>query len=39
MSITLKAKFDGEKILLVEPYLLEAGTDMIKEHNPDYDGR
>jgi hypothetical protein len=77
MSITLKAKFDGEKILLVEPYPLEIGaellvtvpetedeerqlwtqashhflakafsdnepeytSDMIKEHNPDYDGR
>jgi hypothetical protein len=77
MSITLKARFDGEKILLEEPYTLEPGAellvvvpetedeerkiwleasaiflarafgddepeytvDMIKEHNPDYDGR
>lgn len=29
MSITLKAKFDGEKILLVEPYPLEAGTEVL----------
>jgi hypothetical protein len=29
MSITLKAKFDGEKILLLEPYPLEAGAELL----------
>jgi hypothetical protein len=29
MSITLKAKFDGEKILLLEPYPLEVGAELI----------
>jgi hypothetical protein len=29
MSITLKAKFDGEKILLLEPYPLEVGAELL----------
>ena len=29
MSITLKAKFDGEKILLEEPYTLEPGAELL----------
>ncbi|MGL4608186.1 MAG: hypothetical protein ACRCYY_00660 [Trueperaceae bacterium] len=29
MSMTLKAKFDGEKILLEEPYPLKPGVELL----------